>query len=399
MVKKTQKACGTHDAEATEDQTMPSRNSRPPEGPAPYSRLNKSGTGSPASTDDFGRPAPPKATRSQTAIEYVLFAFFGILIVLAGVALYTSNSPKNKIVPNYVAEGLKDDRVNVLFIGVGGPDHPSHDDLADSIMLVSLKPSTKQVAITSIPRDLWVAIPGHGTHRINYAHSIGDDSGYPGEGPGLLTATVSQIFGQKIHGFVRVDFSAFEKVIDDLGGIDVTVKRSFYDFLFKDGFVQGPHHLDGKRALAYARYRYVLGPEGNNFAREMRQQQVITALREKMQRRGVTEIVRLIPALSTMSSATETNLTTAQMASLYRQFHDVPKASIRNVSLRPLTEIFPVTRIGEIGDGVRPRTGDYREFQALERSIFAPGPGAATSGQGGAVPASSPAAALTAPRT
>lgn len=319
------------------------------------------------------KPEPrevPKPTKGQSAIEYVLFAGFGLLLILAGIAVYTMFSPSHHRVPNLIDQGLKQDRINILVFGIGGADHPTQDQLADSIVLLSLKPSTKQAAIVSIPRDLWVDIPHAGTHRINYAHEAGQSSGYPGDGPGLLCDTVSRTFNQPIHAFVRVDFAAFEKIVDQIGGVDLYCERSFYDYLFKDGFVRGPHHLNGKRALAYARYRYVLGPEGDNFARELRQQQVLGAVRDKVQKVSPNAAFSLIHAASTLSSSTETNLTTSQMIQLYRMFHDVPQSHIRHVSLKPYTQLFNVTRLAEPGIAVRPRTGDNRELQGLEANIF-----------------------------
>jgi len=319
------------------------------------------------------RPEPretPKPTKGESAIEYVLFGVFGVLLVLAAIAVWTMFSPSHHRVPNLVEQGLKADRINILVFGIGGADHPTHDQLADSIVLISLKPSTKQAAIVSIPRDLWVKIGQFGTHRINYAHEAGQSSGYPGEGPGLLCDTVSRTFNQPIHAFVRVDFAAFEKIVDQMGGIDVFCERSFYDYLFKDGFVRGWHHLDGKRALAYARYRYVLGPEGDNFARELRQQQVMLAVRTKVQKASPQKAFSLIHAASTLSSYTETNLTTSQMIQLYRMFHDIPQSNVRHVSLKPLTELFNVTRLTEPGMAVRARTSDNRDLEALESNIF-----------------------------
>jgi LCP family protein required for cell wall assembly len=315
-------------------------------------------------------PGPAKPTRAQTVVELTMFVVAGVLISLALIALYTSFSPSHRAVPNRVAEGWAQDRVNIVLFGVGGPSHPRFDNLADSIMLVSLKPSTKQAAIVSIPRDLWVHINGYGSHRINYAHEIGEQGGYPGAGPGLLCDTVSGVFNQPIHAFVRVDFAAFEKLIDKLGGVDVYCQHGFYDYLFKDGFTQGWHHLDGKRALAYARYRYVIGPEGDNYARELRQQQVISALREKLQRLQPQQALGMVEALTTLSSAAETNLTAPQMISLYRTFHDIKPEEIRHVSLKPLTEPFEVTRLSEPGEAVRTPSGNFRDLQKLESSIF-----------------------------
>jgi LCP family protein required for cell wall assembly len=312
----------------------------------------------------------PKPTRSQSIIEYGLFTLFSILLILTAIAIYTTYDPKHRSVPNSFDAGLKQDRINIVMIGIGGDPNVGGQDLADSIMLVSLKPSTKQAAVVSVPRDLWVHMGGYGTHRINYAHEIGNQSGYPGEGPGLLCDTVSNIFHQPVNAYVRIDFSAFEKVVDEMGGIDVYCQRGFYDYLFHDGFAQGWHHLDGKHALRFARYRYVIGPEGDNFARELRQQQVLNAIRDKLQHLSPSAAMNLIQVGSTLSTNTKTNLTTGQMVTLYRTFHDLKPEQIRHISLKPFTTIFDVTRIGEAGQAVRTRTGDFGELQQIETTVF-----------------------------
>ena len=354
-----------------------------------YKRFNPDGSGGFPTKENLTET--PKPTKGQYAIEITLFALFGVLLALAGVALYTTNSKEYKTVPNLVAEGIKQDRVNILLFGVGGDHHPSNDQLADSIMLVSLKPSTRQAAVVSIPRDLWVHLGVYGAHRLNYAHLIGNGSGYPGSGPGLLRDTVSRVFAQPVHAFVRVDFDSFEKIVDAVGGIDVYCQRGFYDFLFKDGFEKGWHHLNGKRALAYARYRYIDGPEGDNFGREVRQQQVMNAVRDKLQRADSQTVIRLIAAMPSLSASTQTNLTTPQMISLYRTFRTIDPKQIKHVSLKPLTQIFEVRRLTEPGEAVRPRSGDYREFQAVEKAIFSSEAAAANDVRFASTPAPRPA--------
>ncbi len=336
--------------------------------PTRYNRCNPDGSGRHALRPINGEP--PRPTRSQWLLENFLFFLSAILLGLGCIALYSRYSPAHNMVPNHVAEGLRNDRVNILLFGVGGEDHPQHDDHADAILFVSLQPSTRQAAVVSIPRDLWVRLNGYGTHRINYANEIGDRGGYPGRGPGLLCDTVSQVFNQPVHAYVRVDFSAFEKLIDEVGGIDVYCQRGFYDQLFHDGFRQGWHHLNGRRALAYSRYRYVIGPEGDNFARELRQQQVMNALLTKLRGLNPQQTTRFVRTITTLSSATKTNLTTSQIIELYQRFHDIDPAQIRHVSLKPVSETFMVTRIGDPGEAVRPRNNDYAGFQQLERQIF-----------------------------
>jgi polyisoprenyl-teichoic acid--peptidoglycan teichoic acid transferase len=334
-----------------------------------YKKFNPDASGGRGFPDDPPREAP-RPTKGQYAAEIALFSVFGILLVLAVIALYTTNSPSYKTVPNLVDQGMKQDRINILVFGVGGDRHPSADQHADAIMLISLKPSTGQVAVVSVPRDLWVHVSSFGMHRLNYAHFVGSQSGYPGGGPGLLADTVARIFNQPVHAFVRVDFAAFEKLIDAVGGVDVYCQRPFHDFLFNDGFQKGWLHLDGKRALAYARYRYINGPEGDNFARELRQQQVVNAFRDKLQHASPQTVMHLIAAVPSLSGYTKTNLTTAQMIELYRRFRGVDPRNIRHVSLKPLTEVFEVTRITEPGQAVRPRAEDDRELQRLEQTIF-----------------------------
>lgn len=332
----------------------------------PFSRLN------PEILDRSNRQEEVRPKGTDRIVEYALFGVFGTLIILACLALYASYSPSFKEVPNRVQEGIEADHVNILFIGVGGDAHVGGGkDLGDSLILASFKPSTKQVAVTSVPRDLHVRIGRYGKHRLNRAHMIGNQTGYPGGGPALSMATVGEIFGRPVHAFVRLDFAAFKRIIDDLGGIDIYVQRGFYDYLFKDRFEPGWQHMSGERALRFARYRYVIGPEGDNYARELRQQQVIDAVRAKLQQRNPVDVLRLIQMLKTLSDHTDTNLSTAQMVWFYRTFHDVERKNIRPVSLKPFMEKFELRTIADPGDAVRPRTGNYDELHALMSNIFA----------------------------
>lgn len=325
----------------------------------------------PEKTGSFRKNPEPQPRRGPRAIEIILFSVFAILLIVAGIALYTIYSPRHREVPNTVDQGIEQDRLNFLFLGVSGDrDVGGGKDLADSIIFVSLKPSTRQAAIVSVPRDLYGPVGSYGKHRLNMAHSIGAQSGYPGGGPGLIIDTVEGIFGQPIHAFVRLDFNAFETIIDDLGGIDIDVQRPFYDFLFKDGFQKGRQHMNGDRALRYARYRYIEGPEGDNYARELRQQQVITAVREKLQNRSAGDVLRLVQTVRTLSKYTDTNLTTAQMVWLYNKFGDTDPGKIRHVSLKPFMEKFHLRTLADPGEAVRPLNNDLGPVRQIVSTIF-----------------------------
>jgi LCP family protein required for cell wall assembly len=316
----------------------------------------------------------PKKRKKKTSrlTEWIMFSVFALIVIIGAIALYTQYAPSFKTVPNRVMEGFKADRINILLIGVGGPTHPGEGkDLADAIMVLSLKPSKRQVALISLPRDFYVRIGHFGVHRLNAAHGLGEENGYPGRGPALLMETVEKILGEPMHAYVRVDFAAFEKIIDQIGGVDIYVYRPFYDYMFKDQFHAGWQHMTGKRALRYARARYVdASAEGNNFARELRQQQVIAALRDKLEHISAQQAMQLVGIARTVSKYTDTNLTTGQMIDLYSMFHDISPTDIRHVSLAPFTTIFMVNNPADPGEAVQPRTGDFNEIHVVARAVF-----------------------------
>lgn len=320
----------------------------------------------------YDKPANDKKKKRGLA-EYLMFGFVVILVAIAAIAAYAHFAPAMKEVPNKVAEGFDRDRINILLIGIGGDTHPGEGkDLADSIILASLKPSTGQVALISLPRDLYVPMDnGVGMQRLNAAHALGGRMGYRGQGPGFLVHTVEGVLGQPVHAYARVDFLAFEKVIDALGGVDVYVYRPFHDFLFNDGFEQGWQHLDGKRALRYARYRHIKASyEGNNFGRELRQQQVLSAIRDKTRNLDAASVMRLARLAMNSSDYTSTNLTTPQMVELYSTFKNTQRDEIRHVSLKKFTKIIKLTEPHLYGEAVAPPKNDYTKIREVVQTVF-----------------------------
>lgn len=177
--------------------------------------------------------------------------------------------------------------INILLIGVGGESHPG-GTLADSIMVASIDTKTKNVSLLSLPRDLYVDIPGHGKDKINAAHSFGENNKKnQGGGPAVLKEVVATTLGVPVHYFVRIDFDGFKKIIDTVGGVTVDVKKAINDPLYPDAQMRGydpfsisagSHNLDGKTALKYVRSRETT----SDFDRARRQQQVISALKDKI---------------------------------------------------------------------------------------------------------------------
>ncbi|PWU23437.1 MAG: hypothetical protein C5B48_08570 [Candidatus Rokuibacteriota bacterium] len=159
---------------------------------------------------------------------------------------------------------------------------------SDSIMLVRTDPHHHRLAYLSIPRDLRVDIPGHGSDKINAAYQIG--------GAPLAIKTVRNLTGMDVNHVVIVDFAHFEKLIDAIGGIDINVPAPIHSDRFDCPyppsrcqswtgwrFAKGRQHMDGHRALIYSRVRVnQLNPADNDITRAERQQQVTQAIAGKL---------------------------------------------------------------------------------------------------------------------
>jgi len=110
--------------------------------------------------------------------------------------------------------------------------------------------------------------------------------------------------------------------------------------------------------------------EGNNFARELRQQQVLTAIKDKIHNLPPRDVLKLVNVARAVGNHTETNLTTPQMVELFSLFHDTDRKNIRNVSLKKFTEIIMVNKPGDTGEAVRPIHNDYAEIHRIIGSVF-----------------------------
>lgn len=182
-------------------------------------------------------------------------------------------------------------RVNIVFFGLRGGDISGEGCPActDTIILLTVDPITGTAGMLSIPRDMWVNIPGFGYNRINTAWTMGEAAKLPSGGPGLAMKTVSQFIGVPVHYYVQIDFDTFISFIDLIDGIDVYIEEEMTLELTGRGRDHidfpccGVQHMNGKRALAYARCRKESqGCSGGDVGRAERQQQVIMAIRDKV---------------------------------------------------------------------------------------------------------------------
>ncbi|HEY0493671.1 MAG TPA: LCP family protein [Candidatus Dormibacteraeota bacterium] len=188
--------------------------------------------------------------------------------------------------------------INILLLGSDNDQKFQPDALLSQTMIVaSVDPARHRVTLLSLPRDLWVAIPGHGEAKIDLAYKLG--------GADLARATVEQRFKIPIHYYAWVGLGGLIRVIDRVGGVDLDVLHPVLDDNYPNDFngsgygtervylAGGPQHLDGRHALQYVRSRH--GDLLSDFGRSVRQQQVLLAL----QRRTVgMNLIGLLPQVA-----------------------------------------------------------------------------------------------------
>ena len=234
-------------------------------------------------------------------------------------------------------------RINILFVGLRGGD-PIQEDCpfcTDTLILLTVDPITQTAAMLSIPRDMWVNIPGFGYSRINTAWTLGRGSKLPGGGPALTMKTVSHFIGVPVDYYVQVDFDTFVDVIDLIGGVDVYNDETIIldpashgkDFPKVKLTCCGMRHMNGTVALAYARCRHVeQGCKDGDVGRAKRQQKVIFGIREKvLNPQNFPKLLAQAPRLyRTFSSGIHTNMSLSDAVKLAVLVQDIPKGKIKN---------------------------------------------------------------------
>jgi LCP family protein required for cell wall assembly len=207
-----------------------------------------------------------------------------------------ASSPEPSLIPDLPIPDpveqlhLDKDLDNILLLG-RDTDRTSNSYRTDVMIVLSVNKAANSVTLLTIPRDLFVYIPGWTMNRINTAAGHGDATGYPGGGVALLEQTILYNLGIPVHGWARVDFQGFKDVVDIVDGVDVPVTCAMQDWRLKDpSFDQqnadnwqlytvpaGVQHMDGDLALWYARSR----KRSSDYDRSRRQHQVLRAIFEK----------------------------------------------------------------------------------------------------------------------
>lgn len=201
------------------------------------------------------------------------------------------------------------DRLNILLLGYRGVGDPNGGLLTDTIIVMSVKVDTGEVALISVPRDLYIEIPNTDHKgKINEAYANGMKSSDWKGGLDYSKMAVEDVTGLDIHYVTSVDFEAFKEIIDTLGGVTIYLDKPFSEkYQFEEGAIElpaGKNTVDGDTALLYSRARF----SSSDFDRARRQQQIIVAVKEKALSLGIlTNPVKVISIMNALGVHVRTN--------------------------------------------------------------------------------------------
>lgn len=300
-----------------------------------------------------------------------------------------NNSSLFKTAKNLISDekkalrGSEKKRINLLLLGMGGEGHKGKY-LTDTIMLVSINPENYQIAFLSIPRDLYVEIPGKSIYtKINAVYAYETENGKKLTNQPLesLKKIIQNITDQEVHYYLALDFDGFKKIIDDLGGINVEVEQDIYDpkypgpdfsyqtFQLNKGF----HKLDGETTLKYIRVRHIAG---GDFGRAKRQQNVLISAKNKaFSLETFLNPTKIITLMNDLGEHLRTDITLEEIPSFWELAKNVNVYQANNKVLDAWSEdsLLASSHIllgGQNAYILLPRGKNYSAIQTLAKNIF-----------------------------
>ena len=289
------------------------------------------------------KQTPPRSTKPLRRWLIVLTCLITALlvgvggVVVAGVNVLSSVKREAGLLPSGRTGVDPSSLVNqpLNFLLLGSDSRGDDRGRSDVMMLVHSDPSRAKLYLISLPRDLWVPIPGHGTNKINAAYAFG--------GAPLAVQTVENLLDIRIDNVATTDFAGFFQLIDDLGGVSVfnTIPSTSRGFTFPRGELT----LTGESALVYVRERYDL-PRGD-FDRAERQRLVVKAIVDKLaSRQTFSDPVRLVSAINRISQtvAVDDTLTNERIVALAMDLQLTPGQQIEQ-------QMVPVAGFGTSASG------------------------------------------------
>ena len=223
-------------------------------------------------------------------------------------------------------------RVTILLMGIDARDKLQEGaSRTDVLTLVTIDPISKTAAMLSIPRDLYVPLPGYNeSQRINTAYYWGEVNDLPGGGPGFAEKTITDNFGVPVQRYAVIDFEGFKQIVDAVDGVEIDVPQEIVDYAYPTPdygtevlqIPAGRIHMDGELALKYVRTRH----SDSDFGRLQRQQQVMLAIRDKAL--SIGSIDKVPEVVNAVGDSLATDLTLPEIVSLAKKWGQIPRESI-----------------------------------------------------------------------
>ena len=312
--------------------------------------------------------AVDKKTRRKIKLKVVVLFFFIALLLVGGVVVYrifqaSGNVFQGGFFQVFQKVPLKQDengRSNFLILGTS-EDDPGHEgaNLTDSMMIVSVDQKKKDVYLFSIPRDLYVkydrlCFSGQSGKINAYLYCVNDEETATAEQERLTMSMrfISDIFGLELHYAVRVNYTVLREAVDAVGGVDVNIQGSggapgildrhfdhvcdYKCYLVK--YDNGVHHLDGSQALNLARVRGESAPTyglvRSNFDREINQQKILVALKDKAVKTStIMDFNKVLQLVDALGNNLRTNIQTKELRTLLELSGDIESSKIHRISL------------------------------------------------------------------
>jgi polyisoprenyl-teichoic acid--peptidoglycan teichoic acid transferase len=314
-------------------------------------------------------------------------------------------------------KGEKDGRINIALLGMRGEGVEGGGLLADTIMVISIKPAENKASIISIPRDLYVTVPGtQDKQKINAVHAYGEEKG-KGQGLEAMKTILGEVTGLPIHYAASINFAGFKQLINAIGGVEITLDKPFEEsmqfneakvcdgrvfteptgkyetkkYKTKTGKVKiaaqyplctnpdkecggdfklsvGTQTLNGDQALCFSRSRVT----SSDFERAKRQQLIMQAVKDKMTSIGtLTDFSKINEILNTLGNNARSDMQIWEMQKFYDVYKQVPNPQISQRVLEDSEEgmlYYP----GESAAGyiLLPRGDNYDRIREMAQNIF-----------------------------
>jgi LCP family protein required for cell wall assembly len=256
------------------------------------------------------------------------------------------------------------ERLNILVLGIDTRDGDRTTQNTDTMIVVSLDPLNKTAAMLSIPRDVYINKPGTFQGKINAAFALG--------GPDLVRRLTNDLLGIRIHSYALVNFDAFNRIVNDVGGVIVDVKRPVRDEFYptvdygveRVDIAPGPQLMFGDTALKYARSRH----DSNDYSRAKRQQDVLSALRVKLSQ---PQALRMLPSLMDgVGTTVETDFDPSNVLPLAATATGIESGNITSDVLYPCGGDYPHCELTSDSEGGFFLVPDVAKIRDLAASLF-----------------------------